>query len=78
MTIAQLVVPEHLQQAFEMIERKVAGIDRTVHELEIFAKDGRRVPLEVSTRLIRQDGRPAVARTPRHAGRRHSRPCVMT
>ncbi|PYS91974.1 MAG: GGDEF domain-containing protein [Acidobacteria bacterium] len=57
MNIAQVVAPEHLQMAREMIGRKQAAGESTVYELEIIAKDGRHVPLEISTRLIFQDGR---------------------
>ena len=35
-----------------------ARVSPTVYELEVLSKDGRRVPLEVSSRLIVRDGRP--------------------
>jgi PAS domain S-box-containing protein len=58
MDIAQIVAPENLSAARQMIERKLAGGGPTAYEIEITAKDGRRVPMEVSTRLIYEDGRP--------------------
>jgi PAS domain S-box-containing protein len=58
MNIAQVVVPEQLSKAREMIARKQSDEVATVYELDIISKDGRRVPLEVSTRLIYSDGLP--------------------
>ena len=58
LNMAQVVAPEYLQMAREMIGRKQAASESTIYELEIIAKDGGRVPLEISTRLIFQDGRP--------------------
>jgi PAS domain S-box-containing protein len=58
MNIAQVVAPEYLQTAREMIARKASEEVSTVYELEIIAKAGHRVDLEVSTRLIYKDGRP--------------------
>ncbi|MFO0944898.1 MAG: PAS domain S-box protein [Planctomycetota bacterium] len=57
-SIDQLVVPEDLTRAKEMIQKKIDANVSTVYELEIIAKDGRRVPLEVSTRIIYQNDRP--------------------
>ena len=56
MNVAQIVAPEHLKQAMENIRRKVEEGGSTTYELEIIARDGRRIPLEVSTRLIYRDG----------------------
>lgn len=56
--IAQVVVPEQLEKAREMIARKQSEDVSTIYELDIISKDGRRVPLEVSTRLIYQGGMP--------------------
>ncbi len=56
--ISAVVAPEHLQRARQMIERKLAGEDPTTYELEVVTKDGRRVPLEVSTRLLWEGGKP--------------------
>ena len=53
MNIADVLAPDSLDVARQMMARKSKEkIPTTVYELEIFAKDGRRVALEVSTRLI--------------------------
>ena len=58
MNIGQVVAPEHLGRAREMIARKQSDDVSTVYELDIVAKDGRRVTLEVSSRLIYERGVP--------------------
>ncbi|HVM40377.1 MAG TPA: PAS domain-containing sensor histidine kinase, partial [Acidimicrobiia bacterium] len=58
-TVADIVAPEHLERAAGMIQAKVEGeAEATRYELEIVTKDGRRLPVEVSTRLIRHRGQP--------------------
>lgn len=57
-SIDRLVVPEDLPRAREMIQKKIDTNVPTVYELEILGKDGRRIPLEVSTRVIHQNDRP--------------------
>ncbi|HYY58137.1 MAG TPA: PAS domain S-box protein [Pyrinomonadaceae bacterium] len=56
MNVAQIVAPEHFEKARQMIAQKLAGEDKTVYDLEIISKDGRRVAVEVSSRLVFQDG----------------------
>ena len=57
LNLSQVVAPEYVALAREMIRRKLSGdAEGSTYELEIIAKDGRRVPLEVSSRLIRRDG----------------------
>ena len=58
MHISQVVAPEYLEQARRMITTKVAGDVPTAYELEIVAKGGTRVSLELSTRLMMLDGKP--------------------
>jgi len=58
MNIASVVAPEYLGLAREMILKKTEGDTPTVYELDIIAKDGRRVRLEVSTRIILFKGKP--------------------
>jgi PAS domain S-box-containing protein len=48
----EIVAPEYLPLVREMAARKADGTPRTAYELEIVTKDGRRLPVEVSTRLI--------------------------
>lgn len=58
MNISQVVAPEYLSLAKEMITKKAGGEAPTVYELEIVTKDGSRVRLEVSTRVILAEGKP--------------------
>jgi PAS domain S-box-containing protein len=58
MNIAQVVAPEHLDLVRRMIERKIDQGIRTCYELEIVTKEGRRVPLEVNSRIIHREGKP--------------------
>ncbi|MGB8510051.1 MAG: EAL domain-containing protein, partial [Pyrinomonadaceae bacterium] len=56
--LADIVAPDHLERARQMLADKIAGSEKTVYEVDIIAKDGRRVPLEVSTRLVYENGEP--------------------
>jgi two-component system, cell cycle sensor histidine kinase and response regulator CckA len=58
MNQAQVLSPEHLEKAQQMIARKLNGEGETIYDLEIIAQDGRRIPVEVNTRLVFQDGVP--------------------
>jgi len=58
--IRDLVAPEHLERVREALDRKLRGeVAFTFYEVDLLAKDGRHVPLEISTRLIYRDGQPA-------------------
>jgi two-component system cell cycle sensor histidine kinase/response regulator CckA len=52
LNVTQVIAPEygHLVQA--MIRRKLRSHERSFYEIEILTKDGRRLPVEVSTHLI--------------------------
>lgn len=52
MKISDVLAPEYLALARQMIAQKEKGRTPTVYELEIITKDGRPVRLEVSTRII--------------------------
>jgi diguanylate cyclase (GGDEF)-like protein/PAS domain S-box-containing protein len=57
--LADLVAPEHLDRARQMLLQKIQeGVGATTYEIDIVARDGRRVPVEVSTRLILENGKP--------------------
>ncbi len=56
--ISKVVAPEFLELARTMTAKKVSGDVPTTYEVEIIAKDGHRVLLDLSTRLIVQDGMP--------------------
>ncbi|MEZ5426579.1 MAG: PAS domain S-box protein [Pyrinomonadaceae bacterium] len=58
MNVSQIVAPEYLEQAREMIAQKLDRGTSTAYELEIVTKYGHRVTLELSTRLIYQKGDP--------------------
>ena len=59
MDFAALVGPEHLRIVRRMLTRKLTGeVEETHHEIDIVTRDGRRIPVEVHTSLLFQDGRP--------------------
>ncbi|HKC66268.1 MAG TPA: PAS domain S-box protein, partial [Pyrinomonadaceae bacterium] len=55
MSFRQIVAPEYLEKVRQMIARKLAGEEATAYDLEIIAKDGRRIAVEVNTRLVYQN-----------------------
>ncbi len=58
MNFAQVVVAEQVDLARQMLGQKLRSDDAaTVYELDITSKDGRRMTLELSTRLIYRDGK---------------------
>ncbi len=65
LSIWDLIAPEFQQEAHETIDRKLSG-ELQIFEVEIVAKGGRRVPLELSERLIyrglRKEGVQGIAR----------------
>ena len=58
MNLAKSVAPEHLQKAREMMSAKLEGKEVTAYEIEIIGKDGRRIVLEVNSRLVYDNGVP--------------------
>ena len=58
MNLASVVAPEYLDAARTMTARKIEHERPTTYELEIIAKQGHRVTLELSTRLIISEGLP--------------------
>jgi PAS domain S-box-containing protein len=52
-----LLTPESLERATEMLNLKLQGHASTTYEIELVAKHGRRIPLEVCTSLIEKDGK---------------------
>jgi diguanylate cyclase (GGDEF)-like protein/PAS domain S-box-containing protein len=58
MNIAQLVASDHLEAARQMIQRALRGEPATIYDLDIVAKNGRRVTLEISHRLLLDNGIP--------------------
>ena len=53
-----LVPPKHADKAREMIRRKIATRKSTTYEIEILAKSGCYIPIEVASRLTYENGEP--------------------
>lgn len=60
--VAQIVAPACRELVRQKLNEKLAGAPRTTYELEILAKDGQPLTLEVSARLEFKDGKPAGVR----------------
>jgi PAS domain S-box-containing protein len=58
MNMAQVLTPESLCRAQSMIQQKLRDNQPTIYELELIARDGHSVPIELSSRLIFQHGTP--------------------
>jgi two-component system cell cycle sensor histidine kinase/response regulator CckA len=58
LNLLQTIVPEDLDKANDMIRRKVTGDNVTAYEMEIMAKNGRRIAVEANTKLILHNGVP--------------------
>jgi len=58
LNFVQSVAPEYLDIVRRMIAAKLGSQGKTVYDLEIIAKDGSRVTVEVNTRLVFRDGVP--------------------
>lgn len=58
MNMARSIAPEYLDKARQMISAKLEGKEVTAYEVDVIAKDGRTVTLEVNTRLVYDNGIP--------------------
>ncbi len=58
MNACQMVAPDHIKTACRMIDRQMAGESPAPYELDIIAKDGRRVALELNSHIISRAGKP--------------------
>ena len=56
MSLKDTVEAEDYVKVLEMMKRKLAGENVTAYEIEIIAKDGRHIPLEVNTKYVYQNG----------------------
>jgi PAS domain S-box-containing protein len=56
--ISQIVAPQSLDLAHEMVQAKLGGIERTTYELAVNTRDGRTLQFEVSSRLQFREGQP--------------------
>lgn len=52
----EFVAPEHVRYVRDSFWRKLAQQGETTYEVEVIAKDGRRVPIEISSRAIHENG----------------------
>ncbi|HYJ47039.1 MAG TPA: PAS domain S-box protein, partial [Pyrinomonadaceae bacterium] len=50
--LSDVIAPEFVEKARGMVARKLSGEEETTYDLEIVAKDGSRIALEVNSRLI--------------------------
>ena len=55
-SFSEFVAAEHIKQVRERFCNKLAKRGETTYEVEVIAKDGRRVPVEVSSRAIYENG----------------------
>ena len=55
-SFTEFVVQEHFDQACNCLLAKLKKEGETTYEVEVLAKDGRRVPVEVSSRAIYENG----------------------
>jgi diguanylate cyclase (GGDEF)-like protein/PAS domain S-box-containing protein len=58
MNISQIVAPDDLEIAISMLRQKLVDSAPPRYELTIVSRDGKRVPLEVNSRLVTRDGNP--------------------
>lgn len=56
--ISQIIAPEYLELVQEKIAKKIAGAESSPYQLDFIAKDGRRISIELSSRIIFRDGKP--------------------
>ena len=52
----EFVAPEHAKNVHDRFWKKVAQQGERIYEVEVIAKDGRRVPIEISSRPIYENG----------------------
>ncbi|MDQ2743535.1 MAG: EAL domain-containing protein [Chloroflexota bacterium] len=58
LNIDDVIAPEHLDMARGRILEKLQSGSRTTYDLDLLAKDGSRIPLELNTRLILRNDQP--------------------
>ena len=57
--MAEFIAKEFLDRSKAMLRAKAEGSTKTTYEIDLITKSGRRLPLEVSSRLISLGGKPA-------------------
>jgi PAS domain S-box-containing protein len=58
MNLAQLLAQDSVTTGLQMLDLKLVGEARTNYEVDVRAKDGGLVTLEISSRLVSEDGKP--------------------
>jgi PAS domain S-box-containing protein len=58
LSVFDMASPEHIDLICKSLKQKLTDHAPTTYEVEAIKKDGTRVPVEVSSRLIYRDGRP--------------------
>lgn len=58
MNMAGSIAPEYLGKARKMMAAKLEGKEVTAYEIELIAKDGHRIVLEINSRLVYDNGVP--------------------
>ena len=58
LSVFEMASPEHVELICNSLKQKLTDHAPTTYEIEAIRKDGTRVPVEVSSRLIYRDGRP--------------------
>lgn len=58
MRISDFVAPEYMGEVRERISQKLANPEQTTYEVEVITRSGQRIPVEVNSRIIFEDGQP--------------------
>lgn len=58
LNLNDVVAPEYREKATRMITAKLASEELPAYDLEVIAKDGLRIPVEINTRVIYENGVP--------------------
>ena len=58
LSLADVIVPEHLEFATSRIAAKIDGNPTSSYEIDCFGKDGRRVSFEINSRIVHEDNEP--------------------
>ena len=56
LNMADIIAPEYLERAKQYISAKLAGKNGSAYEIEIVTKDGRRITVEINSRVISENG----------------------
>jgi len=78
---SNFVAPEYVEHMSENLCKKLRQEGETTYEVEVITKDGYRVPVEVSSRLIYEEGVPVAVQEPLATlsnANAPKKPCVVT